>query len=187
MTETTASTFVGLTNALHARTFTSVKTTGRVEWSSGALRHVVSTLAGTPVMITLDAETGFTALGAKLISVRPGMRSNHAELVVEYQGTRTAFLVFKIGEVIVPLVDETGTSSAKFQAVASYRREQGAAIMKAQAEHGDSEGRSWGRWEARSGTNVVWVTYRPTTTNPAFKDQWGEYGAWSYRVADLAN
>jgi hypothetical protein len=184
MTEITVAVATGLTTAISARDFTPARDERRVEWNTGALRHVVAALAGAPVMIITDAQTGTAMLGAKLISVQHSVRSNYDELVVEYLGQRTAFKVFNIGEVIVPLVDEPGRG-VKWEALASYRIERSKAIAKACTEHGVVEGREWGKWDAKLFTSTAQVTYTPSKENPHYADKTGERGYWEYRIADL--
>lgn len=185
MTEQTALT-TGLTTAISARDFTPVTDHRHVEWNTGALRHVVAALAGKPVMIVTDAQTGSTMLGAVLVRVQHSVRSNYDELVVRYQGNDTAFKVFNIGEMIVPLVDETGGKGAKWNALASYRIEKANAIARAATDHGASEGREWGKWDAKLFTSTAQVTYRPSTENPHYADRMGERGLWEYAISDLA-
>lgn len=184
MTEQTALA-TGLTTAISARDFTPAKDHRRVEWNSGALRHVIAALAGKPVMIVTDANTGATMLGAVLVRVQHSARSQYDDVVVDYQGNRTLFKIFHIGEVIVPLVDETGTTSAKWNALTTYRMEKSSAVAKAYAEHGPREGREWGKWDAKLFTTTVQVTYKPSVGNPHFADKAGERGLWEYSVSDL--
>lgn len=176
----------GLTTAISARDFTPAKDHRRIQWNSGAMRHVIAALAGTPVMIITDAQTGSTQLGAILKGVRHGRFGNSDELLVEYQGRITAFKLFTIGETIVPLVDETGTTSAKWHAIASYRIEGSKAVAKACAEHGASEGREWGTWSAKLFIDTAQVTYTPSVKNPHFVDKAGERGFWEYSLSDLS-
>lgn len=184
MTEQTALA-TGLTTAITARDFTPAQDQRHVEWNSGALRHVITALAGKPVMIITDALTGSAMLGAVLVRVQHSVRSQYDDVVIDYRGNRTLFKIFKLGETIVPLVDETGTPSAKWNALATYRVEKAKAIEKACAEHGVSEGREWGKWDAKLFTDTAQVTYKPSTGNPAFADKAGERGLWEYRITDL--
>lgn len=186
MTEQTALA-TGLTTAISARDFTPAKDHRRVQWNSGAMRHVIAALAGAPVMIITDSQTGSTMLGAILRGVRHGVYGNSDELLVEYRGRVTAYKLFTVGEMIVPLVDEMGRQGAKWVAIDSYRTERSAAIQLAQREHGETEGRGWGNWEAGLFIDTVQVTYKPSTGNPHFADKAGERGYWEYRIADLNN
>lgn len=186
MTENITPLATGLTTAITSRNFTPATDHRRVEWNSGALRHVVAALAGKPVMIITDAQTGSTMLGAKLIQVQHSIRSNHDEVLVEYQGQRTAHKIFNIGEVIVPLVDEVGEQGAKWVALASYRVEKAQAVAKACADHGASEGREWGHWEAKLFTSTAQVTYKPHTGNPHYADKAGTRGYWEYDLSKIA-
>lgn len=185
MTENMTPVATGLTNAINARDFTPAKDYRRVEWNSGALRHVVAALSGKPVMLITDAQTGSVQLGVKLIRVQHSVRSNYDELVVEYQGHHTAHKIFNIGEVIVPLVDEMGVRGAKWEALATYRIEKANAVAKACTDHGKSEGREWGHWEAKLFTSTVQVTYTPHKDNPHYADKAGERGYWEYDLSEI--
>lgn len=185
MTENMTPVATGLTNAISARDFTPAKDYRRVEWNSGALRHVVAALAGKPVMLITDAQTGSVQLGVKLIRVQHSVRSNYDELVVEYQGHHTAHKIFNIGEVIVPLVDEMSDRGAKWTALATYRIEKANAVAKACTDHGAPEGREWGHWEAKLFTSIVQVTYTPHKDNPHYVDKAGERGYWEYDLSEI--
>lgn len=184
MTEQTALA-TGLVSAISARDFTPAQDIRRVQWNSGAMRHVIAALAGAPVMIITDSQTGAAQLGAILRGVRYGRYGNSDELLVEYRGRVTAFKLFTIGETIVPLVDEMDRKSAKWVALDSYHKERSAAVTKAVAEHGASEGREWGEWSAKLLIDTAQVTYKPHTGNPHFADKTGERGLWEYRITDL--
>lgn len=187
MTETITPTSTGNTTAITARDFTPATDHRHVAWNAGALRHVIAALNGAPVVITLDVQTGNTMIGAVLIGVRHGVRSNHPEVLVRYYtGQVVAHTIFNLGEVIIPLVDETDTQGAKWKSLASYRSERAAAITKANAEHGKSEGREWGKWDAKLFVDTAQVTYKPHVHNPHYADRTGERGLWEYAVADLA-
>lgn len=185
MTEMITPLTTGLTTAISARDFTPATDYRRVEWNSGALRHVIAALAGKPVMIITDAQTGSVQLGVKLIRVQHSVRSNYDELVVDYQGRLTAHKIFNIGEVIVPLVDEMGGKSAKWDALATYRIEKQNAAAKACAAHGASEGREWGEWSAKLFTSTVQVTYTPHKNNPHYADKAGKRGYWEYDLSEI--
>lgn len=184
MTEQTALA-TGLATAITARDFVSPKDHRRIQWNSGAMRHVIAALAGAPVMIITDSQTGSAMLGAILKGVRYGRYGNSDELLVEYQGRVTAFKLFTIGDTIVPLVDEMGRKSAKWVALDTYRIEKSKAVAKACTEHGASEGREWGEWSAKLFIDTAQVTYKPSTGNPHYADKAGDRGFWEYRIADL--
>lgn len=175
----------GLTTAITARDFVSPKDHRRLQWNSGAMRHVIAALAGTPVMIITDSQTGSAQLGAILKGVRHGRYGNSDELLVEYRGRVTAFQLFTVGDTIIPLVDETGTTGAKWIALDTYRIEKSKAVVKACTEHGASEGREWGEWSAKLFIDTAQVTYTPHVSNPHYVDRAGERGLWEYRIADL--
>lgn len=184
MTEQTALA-TGLATAITARDFTPAQDHRRIQWNSGAMRHVIAALAGAPVMIITDSQTGSALLGAILKGVRHGVYGNSDELLIEYQGRVTAYKLFTIGETIVPVVSEMGRQSAKWTALDTYREERSAAIQLAQREHGETEGRAWGNWDVKLFIDTAQVTYKPSTGNPHFADKAGERGLWEYRVADL--
>lgn len=175
----------GLVSAISARDFTPAQDQRRVQWNSGAMRHVIAALAGAPVMIITDAQTGSAQLGAVLRGVQYGRYGNSDELLVEYRGRVTAFKLFTVGETIVPLVDEMGRKSAKWVALDSYRNEKSKAVAKACTEHGASEGREWGEWTAKLFIDTAQVTYKPSTGNPHYNDRTGERGLWTYSITDL--
>jgi hypothetical protein len=158
----------------------------RDEWTAGKLRHLIAALDGTPVIVTVDRQTGHTLVGVELVGLRASFASSNVEVGVRSQytdGTSVTcwHLAFSLGSTIIPL----GDSQAKWNALRSYGDEQSAAIQRAQAEHGEPEGRAWGEWDATLGHHHVGVTYTPHTTNPAFADRWGERGYWIYNVASL--
>jgi hypothetical protein len=189
MSETTtpvAATPVTSTCAIRSRDFHAAKE-HRVSWTGGALRHVVDALAGAPVAITIDSQTGHTVVGAVLLGLRNSMYGGSYELLVRYpDGHVTAHLVFNLGEVIIPLGITGGdeyAQSAKWTALDTYRKESGAAISRAQKEHG--EGRtSAGRWVSRAELDQVSVTYEPSERLP-YSERRELRGHWTYRIADL--
>lgn len=154
-------------------------------WTAGKLRHLVAALDGAPVAVVTDNRTGHAPINVRLTGV-VAMRGGGRGLTYEFVDARFGVGVAwdsQVG-VVLPLTAEG--ANAKWRAVESVRRERSAAIQRAQAEHGDAEGRAWGRWTAEPvGLDEVAVRYEPSTGNPAFADQWGERGSWTYRVADL--
>lgn len=162
--------------AIRARDFSHDTTDpNRDLWSAGTLRHVIAALAGTPVAVTTDNQTGHTVCGARLV----GLTCSGDRVIVEHRYgpgptdvQRTNYLLFALGDTIVPLASGAGTP-AKFAATGSHRDEVSAAIRAAQAAHGDVEGRSWGRWTGRCEREGVYVRYTPSTGNPAFAGQAG--------------
>jgi hypothetical protein len=152
----------------------------RTEWTAGKLRHLIAALDGAPVIVTVDRQTGHTLVGVELVGLRASFMSIRSQYA-DNSGDVVWHLAFSLGDTIIPLVD----NQAKWNALRSYGDEQSAAIQRAQAEHGEPEGRSWGEWDATLGHHHVNVTYAPHTTNPAFAGRWGERGSWTYGVANL--
>lgn len=147
------------------------------QWTVGKMAHVIAALDGAPVAITVDSGSGHTLIGVQLVAVFNGGPSRGDRVTVKMilsDGTEqtTNYFLPSIGEAIIPLTSDG--SKAKWTALDSERAQKSQAIRVAQAEHGDCEGRSWGKWEARPiNLNEVQVTYTPHTGNPAFADQWG--------------
>lgn len=178
------------TTAISSRDFGNAKDY-RVEWTAGALRHVIKALDGAPVALTVDGQTGHTVMNVVLVSLRTSFYGDHAELIVRYPaGHETAHLVFKLGEVIIPLAEtekHRNTSGPKWQALKTYDEEKAAAVARAQREHGETEGRAWGVWAAKPALRYVYVEYTPSTGNPHFADKWGKRGFWTYGLETLAD
>lgn len=159
----------------------------RNEWTAGKLRHLIAALDGAPVIVIAEGRTGHTLVGVELVGLRASFASSNVEVGIRSQyadnsGGVVWHLAFSLGDTIIPLVD----NQAKWNALRTYGDEQSAAIQRAQAEHGECEGRAWGEWDATLGHRHIGVTYTPHTTNPAFADRWGERGYWAYNVASLA-
>jgi len=158
----------------------------RTEWTAGKLRHLIAALDGAPVIVIAESRTGHTLVGVELVGLRSSFASSNVEVGIRSQyadgsGSTIWHLAFNLGNTIIPL----GDSQAKWTALRTYGDEQFVAIQRAQAEHGECEGRAWGEWDATLGHHHVNVTYTPHTTNPAFADRWGERGSWTYGVANL--
>ena len=135
-------------------------------WTEGKLRHLIAALDGRPVALIADRQTGHTAVGVKLIELR--YSGADARLVYEWVGNdgksyRTATLLFKLGDTIIPIVDTTVGGGAKWRALETYRKECTAAVMLCQKLHGEPEGRKWGTWASYCTGRGVMVTYTPHT------------------------
>lgn len=179
---TTAPVATALVCAISARDFGSKKE-HRVSWTAGALRHVIAALNGAPVAVTTDGQTGSTEVGAVLVGIRPGGSGNSDRILISYQGQITAYLIFTLGEVIIPLADEMGRTGAKWVALESYRKEARAASFKAQREHGEGR-QEGGRWETSLGADYVVVSYRPDERLP-YLEQAKLRGFWEYPLDAL--
>ena len=175
--------YADTTCVIRAQDFSdSVTDVNRNEWTAGKLRHVIAALDGSPVIITTDRQTGHTLVNVTLVGIREGF-SGQLQLGIHSvysDGTKSTIwhLIFMLGDTIVPLAN----GGAKWAAKKSYRDEQSYAVELAQAEHGEPEGRSWGKWNVRSGHRNVVVDYQPHTDNPAFADKHGERGWWTYSL-----
>lgn len=179
--------FSTTTGVIRARDFSdNVTDTHRDQWTAGKLRHVIAALAGQPVIITTDNQTGFTLVNVTLVGLRASM-SGHVELGIHSRfedGTETTIyhLAFQLGDTIIPV----GESQAKWTAVRSYGDDKSYAVELAQHEHGETEGRAWGKWTAHPLNHGVFVEYEPHTGNPAFADKRGERGHWEYSLEKVA-
>jgi hypothetical protein len=179
------------TTAVRAQDFSSDTTdTTRDRWTIGKMRHLVAALDGTPVVITLDRHSGFAVIGAELLGCTEhplkGAQVRVKSTFDNGETSLTDYRLAEVGDTIIPLDGRVGGRGAKWIALESYRAETSAAIAVAQREHGDTEGRSWGRWSATPGYANVAVSYTPSTGNPAFADRWGTrwYGVVS--LSELA-
>lgn len=163
------------TCAITARNFYDSRVNGRAEWTAGMLRHVVAALAGRPVAITTEAQTGHTLLNATLVDVRSGW--DYPVLTIEMplsdgETYRTTPLIFKLGETIVPLDPPASAGpDAKWTALNTYRNEKSAALEYVKAQRPEAS-EWWGVWKMTPGLRNVVVTYTPSKGNPAFADRW---------------
>lgn len=177
MTETTAPALSSTSCAILASDFSkSTADVLRHRWTLGKMSYLIDALAGQPVVVIVDKQTGSAQVGVRLVrAYRDGVGGDR--VVIEYDGRQTAFRIANIGETIIPLGEDIATKSTKWIALELFSKDSSAAIRKAQAEHGKAEGRSWGRWKADVDTAVpgrsVRVKYEPITSNPAFADEWG--------------
>ena len=173
----------GTTCVVRAQDFSdSVKDATRHEWTAGKLRHVIAALEGTPVIITTDRQTGHTLVNVTLVGIRESF-SGQTQLGIHSEfsdGTSSTIwhLAFMLGDTIVPLTN----GNAKWAAKDTFRDERSFAVELAQAEHGEIEGRAWGKWSACPGRYGVSVRYEPHTDNPHFANKQGERGWWTYSL-----
>jgi hypothetical protein len=173
-TQTDARPATTCTTAITAADFSpSTTDVNRDTWTAGKVRLLVDALAGAPVVLVADRQTGFALVGAVLTRVVESDR-----VVVRTEHNDTAYSLRNLGPVVMPLTD----TRAKWDAVSTWGRISSAAIRAARAEHGEAEGRAWGRWSANVNTLCpavrgdgwqVQVTYTPSTGNPACAAQWG--------------
>lgn len=140
----------------------------RALWFAGVMRHVVAALAGAPVAITVDNQTGHTEIGVTLVRVSSTLAGSQAVVIRRPSGDETAFPLFGIGDTIIPLVDPiTAGGGAKWRALDSHRNETSDAIRLAQESYGPSAGRAYGRWTATCERQGVSVRYEPSRNAPA--------------------
>lgn len=161
MTTKTINVSTSGTSRIRARDFAPRTTTpGRDDWTVGKLRHVIAALAGAPVILTVDDQTGHTVIGVTLEGTY-GVGSD-ASVIVNYGTRTTRHYLFSLGDTIIPLTNPAGGSGHKWVALNMYRDEVSAAIRLAQARHGEVEGRAWGAWEGTCTAAGVHVTYTPS-------------------------
>lgn len=175
------------TSIIRPRDFSdSTADTTRDLWDAGKMRHTLAALEGTLCLVEVHGQEGFAQL-ARLGNLRPtpgfggydvGLKYGEADGV---HGERQVFhSLHRIGA-IVPLEQP----EAQRTAIRSYREEAHAAVMLAQREHGECEGRAWGKWSGMPLNDKVTVQYKPHTGNPHFADKWGERWTGSYPLARL--
>lgn len=153
----------------------------RRRWTAGQLRHVVAALAGTPVAITIDNQTGSALVGVVLLAVTPNSPGH--DLLIEYtfadksgavKTQRTSYRIFSLGEAIIPMgYPNGGNTDAKFIATRTYADENTRAITVVRAKYGEVAGRKCGAWSAEPTLTGSIVRYTPHTGNPAFAADWG--------------
>lgn len=165
----------------------------RGRWEVGAMRHVIEALAGQPVIITTDRGTGHSLVNVTLLRVT-GTRGGRGHSVVVQSkfedGTEAsvAYPLYKLGAAIIPMGPDHG-KGAKWIALDTHRDEASAAIRRAQAEHGEAEGRTNGGWSARLGFCDVSVSYNPYKPPSSMAAEPGTVGAkfdyWVYPTREL--
>jgi hypothetical protein len=130
-------------------------------WTAGMLRHLVAALAGDPVTVTLDADNGWSVVGAYLLAVTSVVGGDDV-VEVEYDGGRTENVLVSVadlGATITPLV-QRGATSTRSRAVQAYRAERDAAIELVQREFRFSDAPHLCtsiRWTATPGVDRVAV------------------------------
>jgi hypothetical protein len=147
----------------------------RNTWTPGQMRHVMRAIDATPHARTMIETVTGLLQELQIVGVTESSAGRYARVTLRHTWTKdgvekhqdTRHLLFEIGAVIV--TNLTIVDSTRFNAVESYRNEAGALIRQAQAEHGETEGRAYGKWDAEPGAydNMGWVTYEPYTgSNP---------------------
>src|SRR5947209_3226747 len=173
---------------IYPRTFSdSTADAFRDRWTQAKMHHVIQAVGDTHVVLELDKGTGHTVIGVKLLGVRPNPYGGLGQVLIDYchEDGSDGRVLIRLEDVGVVLPLEA--TNAKWDAIKSHRELVHAGVVKAQAEHGDVEGRSWGKWDAVPlDHRTVMVTYTPHTGNPAFADKWGERGYWHVTVEEVA-
>lgn len=174
-------------SAIYAKDFSSNlhdKRFGDVKhyWNAGGLRHVIKALAGAPVVIELDNQTGYVQMGVTLVDVRgrfsggDGIAVANAQCVTPQnpQGI-TVFSDRAVG-VIIPM----DGGNAKWDALESERREHAIALTLFQSRFEGSP--TDGKWEMNSFVSEVHVSYSPGK----FRRGNGEFDRFTWQRYTLA-
>lgn len=95
-------------------------------WTRQAMECVVDALAGMPVVVTVDSQTGHSEVGVTLERVAPYGFSGQFGVVVKRtlpDGTeqRTNFALMSVGDTIVPLGETPTSKGPKWVAVDLWR------------------------------------------------------------------
>jgi hypothetical protein len=151
----------------------------RNTWTPGTMRMASEALAGAPVAIVCDRQTGHTVLNARLgsvVALYHGGMGVQVTYAINEEGKEqtTNFRLHDIGDTIVPLVE----TDAKWRAIRRFSDERGAAITLAMATD-KARGCDWGVWDATVHERQWHVSYTPHMGNPAFADKRGTYQWWS--------
>ncbi len=184
MTTTTSSARTGFGDVINARDFSrSTKDVLRDTWTVGKMHHVIKALGGRPVAITVDIQTGFTLVGARLLAAYYdgyGPRVRTESVLADGNTQQTNYRLHEVGMILVLPTGEA--DRVKWDALQSYRDHVAAALEAARAEYEGTTGRRYGVW---SGTVLdggsVDVRYTPLDNPPAGKTA-GERGYWRIRV-----
>ncbi|MEU6932861.1 hypothetical protein AB0A05_27305 [Streptomyces sp. NPDC046374] len=166
---------------INARDFSQIVTDPRRDqWNGITMACVVKALAGEPVAITTDTQTGHTALNVVLVRVMGDA------VLVQGEGMPQQGIAYPLRSIGMVLPMSREGSDVKWKAIRLYA-EQGAAAKKAAADHpkGRAAGRNWGHWKAEGmGEGVFHVTYEPSTGNDFYKDQWGSRASFTVSIAE---
>ncbi|GAA2230481.1 hypothetical protein N1031_07090 [Herbiconiux moechotypicola] len=144
-------------------------------WTAGKVRHIVRAMSGAPCIITTDARTGFTLIGARLLEVRdaPG-----GVEILTSDGTAPYWSSLDtVGPTIIPLTGD----GEKWRSIDSYRAEQDLALARA---HRDADPHAPGRWIATPGLDYVDVTFTPDKSDPRYAEP-GDYFFRRYALHEL--
>lgn len=137
-------------------------------WTAGKMRHVIDALAGVPVIVTTDKNSGSTLVGAQLT----GLADEGRRVVVQYRADAVHAVhhhLWDIGEAITPLYElHMPGTAAKWRAIKAYRAEQTTAIDAARKAFPDVD--RYGVWSAVPVLRSTYVTYTPHKRVPSGKD-----------------
>jgi hypothetical protein len=134
----------------------------RHHWTDGKLRHLLAALGDSPVVITVDTQTGHTLLGVTLVGIGrvPGygsatLRVRHAD------GHVIAYTARNVG-VIIPMAEASVVRGPKWEALRSYADEGSAAIRVGRTlRAAEVDAEDYGKWEATPNLDTVSVYYTP--------------------------
>lgn len=139
-------------------------------WDAGKFRALGAALPdGHRILLTTDAQTGHT-VEVELLGVQVGNLGGRVVVRHHYPAGfhDTAYRCRSIGPAVIV------EGSAKWDALAAYRRMVAECIDVVRAEHGEADGQAWGTWSAHLTVTGAYVKYEPSTGNAAFRDQWGQ-------------
>jgi hypothetical protein len=130
----------------------------RDEWTAGKMRHVIAALEGRRCVVTVEARTGFTLIGARLKGIRrtPGYGTYQVLVFWEYapgEFNRTWYPLNGFGAAITAM-----DAPLHFTAVELARVESSAAIKAAREALPEC---TYGSWETTPGADYVIVRFTP--------------------------
>ena len=145
-------------------------------WMVGTMHYVIKALGEIPVAIVTDRTTGGALIGATLVRAYDGGTAGH-QLTLMHGRQLTTYRMSGLGSTIIPMV----TSSARWGAINAFRDAQAVAIDRAREMN--TEVRGWGTWGARPIADSWFVSYTPSTGDPAHAHEWGRIGFWQIPIS----
>lgn len=153
----------------------------RNTWQPGQIRHIMHAINAVEGATTLVETVNGLMQAYTIVGVIEGGAGRSARAVLRHTWTEngvekhqdTRFNLFELGAIIV--TTPTFMDDPRSAAIHSHADEASQLISQAQADHGEKEGRSCGKWDATPGAydNMGWVTYTPHTGNDYYADRWG--------------
>lgn len=130
----------------------------RHQWTPGKLRHVIAALQGRRCIITAEAQTGFTLIGARLHGLRQTPGYGTYQILVEWEyepgkSNRTWYSVMSIGAAIIGM-----DCDLRFPAAELLRNENAAALTAAREFLPEC---TYGAWKATPGPDYVVARFTP--------------------------